>query len=336
MRRCFQLARLGEGRVAPNPLVGCVIATDDGILSEGYHRQFGGAHAEVNALNALTPAGRSQLGDATVFVNLEPCSHYGKTPPCADRLIAEGVRRVVVCNTDPNPQVSGRGLRKLRDAGVQVEEGLLTSEGWELNRRFFTYHELKRPYITLKWAETADGYLDADDPKPIRISSDLTKALVHKLRATEQAILVGTRTLLKDNPSLHTRRYYGAPLTRLAIDRNGRAPLSSHLLDGSQPTFLFNSRRDDAPWVRLDFDGDVIQQLLQFLYDHRIQSLIVEGGAETLRRFIVRGLYDAVQVETGVYACGKGTQAPDVPLGTALRTACYDGHRMVSFRKMKQ
>lgn len=336
MRRCFQLARLGEGRVAPNPMVGCVIAVGDEVLAEGYHRQFGGPHAEVNALGSLSANGRSRLAEATVFVNLEPCSHYGKTPPCADRLIAEGVKRVVVCNTDPNPQVSGRGLQKLRDASVEVEAGLLEEEGWQLNRRFFTYHELKRPYITLKWAETADGFLDAHGEKPLRISSDLTKALVHKLRASEQAILVGTRTLLKDNPTLHTRRYFGAPLLRLAIDRNAQVPSDYHFMDESQPTCIFNAQRQDDPiWVKLDFEGNVVRQILDFLYQRQVQSLIVEGGAVTLRHFIGQGLYDAVQIEVGTAVCEVGTKAPDIALGEGLREVEYEGHRMITFQRVR-
>lgn len=330
MRRCFQLAQMGEGRVAPNPMVGCVIALGDEVLSEGYHRQFGGPHAEVNALNALSD--KSRLAEATVFVNLEPCSHFGKTPPCADRLIAEGVKHVVVCNLDPNPQVAGRGLQRLRDAGVLVEDGLLAAEGWQLNRRFFTFHTYKRPYITLKWAETSDGFLDGNDARPLRISNDLTKALVHKMRASEQSILVGTRTVLKDNPTLHTRRYFGAPLTRLAIDRLCQIPATHHLLDGSQPTLLFNALRNEAPnWVQLDFSKELVPQILDCLYINNIQSVIVEGGSETLRHFIELGMYDAVQIEVSPAICGSGTKAPRIPLGRKVNQVCYDGHRMITY-----
>ncbi|MBP5318147.1 MAG: bifunctional diaminohydroxyphosphoribosylaminopyrimidine deaminase/5-amino-6-(5-phosphoribosylamino)uracil reductase RibD [Paludibacteraceae bacterium] len=335
MRRCLQLAKLGSGRVAPNPMVGCVIAVGDKVLSEGYHRQFGGPHAEVNALNALSD--KSLLAEATLFVNLEPCSHYGKTPPCARRLIDEGVRRVVIANLDPNPQVSGRGVMLLREAGVEVECGLLEAEGWQLNRRFFTYHTLHRPYITLKWAQTADGFLDGTGEKPLRISSDITKCLVHKMRAEEMAILVGTRTALKDNPQLHTRRWYGPHPVRLVFDRNLSVPPTAHLYESDQPTVFFNAVKDERPrFVRLDFDADTLPAVMQTLYERGLQSLIVEGGAETLRRFLQAGLYDALQVEVGPEKCGQGTPAPSLPPHLCWQVSEYQGHRMYHYQKTPQ
>nr|WP_311136672.1 bifunctional diaminohydroxyphosphoribosylaminopyrimidine deaminase/5-amino-6-(5-phosphoribosylamino)uracil reductase RibD [Hymenobacter cellulosilyticus] len=199
MRRALDLARLGTGYARPNPLVGCVVTHEGRIIGEGWHRQYGGPHAEVNALAAV--ADQRLLSQARVYVTLEPCSHFGKTPPCADLLIAKGVKEVVVCNLDPNPLVAGRGLEKLRAAGIHVETGLLEAEGRWLNRRFFTFQEKKRPYVVLKWAETADGYLAGPYFQPVRISGPLAQAAVHQWRTEEQAILIGTRTALHDNPA---------------------------------------------------------------------------------------------------------------------------------------
>jgi diaminohydroxyphosphoribosylaminopyrimidine deaminase/5-amino-6-(5-phosphoribosylamino)uracil reductase len=310
MKRCFYLARLGRGYVAPNPMVGCVVVAQGRIIGEGYHRQHGGPHAEVNALNSVKE--RHLLPQSTVYVNLEPCSHYGKTPPCADRLIKEGVKKVVVCNLDPNPLVAGRGIEKLRQAGIEVATGLLEQEGWQLNRRFFTFFTQHRPYIILKWAQTADGFLDALNDKPIRISTDITKALVHQMRAEEAAILVGTQTALKDNPSLHTRRWFGKHPLRIAIDRIGKIPPTHHLLDGTQATLILTETNHKPPYQPVDFKQNIIPQLLDKLYEMKIQSLIVEGGEKTLQTFIEGNYFDEIQVEYGAYCCHQGTPAPSI------------------------
>lgn len=308
MQRCFYLARLGRGYVAPNPMVGCVIVAEGRIIGEGYHRQYGGPHAEVNALNSVTE--KHLLSKSTVYVNLEPCSHYGKTPPCAARLVKEGIKKVVICNLDPNPLVAGRGIAMLREAGIEVETGVLEPEGWALNKRFFTYFTQKRPYIILKWAQTADGFLDAFGDTPIRISTNITKALVHQMRAEESAILVGTQTALKDNPSLHTRRWFGNHPLRIAIDKTGKIPSTHHLLDNTQPTILVSEQKNEPPYMAFDFSQDIIPQLLSKLYDLKIQSIIVEGGQNTLERFIAGNYFDEIQVEIGSYTCGQGTPAP--------------------------
>lgn len=313
MQRCLQLARLGIGYVAPNPMVGCVIVAQNRIIGEGYHRQYGEAHAEVNALNSVKE--RHLLPQSTVYVNLEPCSHYGKTPPCADRLVSEGVKKVVICNVDPNPQVAGRGIAKLKAAGIEVETGVLEKEGWELNKRFFTFFTQKRPYIILKWAQTADGFLDAFDDKPIRISTDITKALVHQMRAEESAILVGTQTAIKDNPQLHTRRWFGKHPLRIAIDRANKIPSTHHLLDGKTDTLIINAHKNEPPYLQLNFNQPILPQLMAELYQRGIQSLIVEGGEKTLRSFIESNYFDEIQVEIGSYRCHQGTPAPTLPTG---------------------
>lgn len=331
MRRCFQLSKLGLGKVAPNPMVGCVIVHNDKIIGEGFHRQFGEPHAEINALNSV--ANKSLLKDSVLYVNLEPCSHYGKTPPCALRLINEGIKNVVVCNLDPNPKVAGRGVTMLRDAGIEVSVGLLEQEGWILNRRFFTYHTKHRPYIILKWAQTADGYIDGIEEKPLLISSNITKALVHQMRAEEMAILVGTKTALKDNPKLHTRRWFGKNPLRIAVDRNLSIPNYYNLYDGSVSTIIYNSvKNDNDCLVKLDFKSDIITQILADLYERGIQSLIVEGGKFTLDCFIKSKFYDEVQIEESPVKCGSGVAAPIIKIPEDADIKMYGNHRIVIFK----
>lgn len=261
MRRCIQLAKNGQLNAKPNPMVGAVIVSAEGrIIGEGYHVRCGEGHAEVNAFASVRPEDEHLLPAATIYVSLEPCSHYGKTPPCADLIIKKGVRRVVVGCIDPFAEVQGRGIQKLRDAGIEVEVGVLEAECQALNRRFFTYHREQRPYIILKWAQTANGFLD-DHFKATQISSDFTKMLSHKLRAEEDAILVGRVTEEREHPQLNVRDWYGPDPKRLIVDH-------AHPLN------------------------------LNSLHAHRIQSLIVEGGAKTLNTFLADGLWDEIRVET--------------------------------------
>ncbi|MCQ2351132.1 MAG: bifunctional diaminohydroxyphosphoribosylaminopyrimidine deaminase/5-amino-6-(5-phosphoribosylamino)uracil reductase RibD [Paludibacteraceae bacterium] len=316
MSRCFQLAALGNTRVAPNPMVGCVIEAKGEIIGEGWHRCYGSWHAEVNALDSVKK--RELLPDATLYVNLEPCSHYGKTPPCADRIIKEGVKRVVVSNLDPNPQVSGRGIKRLQDAGIEVVTGVLEEEGWFLNRRFFTYHTKHRPYIILKWAQTSDGFIDAFQDKPVRISSDITKALVHKMRAENQAIMVGTRTAIKDDPHLNTRRWYGKNPIRVVIDTKGRVPVTNRIFDNSAPTIVIDKAMTPG-------------QIAEFLYEKEIQSIIIEGGRDTLQRFIDDGLYDEVQIEKGPFKCFEGTPSPKITIPNNAETYTIGEQELIKF-----
>lgn len=308
MRRCFSLARKGMGRVSPNPMVGCVIVKDGKIIGEGYHRKHGEAHAEVNAIESVK--NKELLKGSTLLVNLEPCSHYGKTPPCAERIIKEEIAEVIICNIDPNPLVSGRGINMLKNAGINVECGILQEEGYDLNARFFTFHTRKRPYIILKWAQTSDGFIDGNFSMPIRISNDISKTCVHKLRAEEDAIMVGKNTALKDDPKLGCRRYEGKAPLRIAIDRNLEIPTYYNFYDNAQPTAIFNAHKDDGVRVKIDFNEDIIPQILDWLYENKIQSLIVEGGKFTLEQFIERGLFDAIQVEIGSTPCYSGVPAP--------------------------
>jgi diaminohydroxyphosphoribosylaminopyrimidine deaminase/5-amino-6-(5-phosphoribosylamino)uracil reductase len=296
------------GRVSPNPMVGCVIVKDGKIIGEGYHRKHGEAHAEVNAIESVK--NKDLLKGSTLLVNLEPCSHYGKTPPCAERIIKEEIAEVIICNIDPNPLVSGRGINILKNAGINVECGILQEEGYDLNARFFTFHTRKRPYIILKWAQTSDGFIDGNFSMPIRISNDISKTCVHKLRAEEDAIMVGKNTALKDDPKLGCRRYEGKAPLRIAIDRNLEIPTYYNFYDNAQPTAIFNAHKDDGVRVKIDFNEDIIPQILDWLYENKIQSLIVEGGKFTLEQFIERGLFDAIQVEIGSTPCYSGVPAP--------------------------
>lgn len=318
MKRCLQLAEKGTGKVAPNPMVGCVIVYENKIIGEGYHRKFGDWHAEVNAINSVKD--KSLLKESTLYVNLEPCSHYGKTPPCVERIIKEGVRKVVVCNSDPNPDVNGKGLQMLRDAGIEVVTGVLEAEGLELNRCFFTFHTKHRPYIILKWAQTKDGFIDAFNDEPLEISNDLTKALVHKMRAENTGIMVGTRTALKDNPHLNTRRWYGKNCTRVVIDKRGEVPSDNKIFDNSAPTIVID--REMTP-----------QEIGSLLYSKGIQSLIVEGGNNTLERFITSGLYDEVHLEINDVECGDGVKAPNITLpDDSIEAAQYGSQTLISWR----
>ena len=297
MRRCIQLAKNGQQNAKPNPMVGAVIVSADGrIIGEGYHVRCGEGHAEVNAFASVRPEDEALLSESTIYVSLEPCSHYGKTPPCADLIIKKGVRRVVVGCIDEFAEVQGRGIRKLREAGIEVEVGVLEAECKHLNRRFFTFHREKRPYIILKWAQTANGFID-DHFQPVQISNDFTKMLSHKLRAEEDAILVGRVTEERDRPQLNVRDWRGPAPKRLVIDH-------THPLN------------------------------LESLYAHHIQSLIVEGGAKTLASFIEQDLWDEIRVETSDMTVTDGTRAPQVPSGAkVVSSEMYDGNRIVTFRR---
>jgi len=294
MRRCLQLASNGRQNAKPNPMVGAVIVAADGrIIGEGYHVRCGEGHAEVNAFASVRPEDEPLLKDATIYVSLEPCSHYGKTPPCADLIVRKGVKRCVVGCVDPFAKVHGRGIQKLRDAGIEVTVGVLEEECRRLNRRFITFNEKRRPFVTLKWAQTADGYMD-DHFRPLAISTSYTRMLVHKLRAEADAILVGRVTAERDQPRLDVRHWSGPSPRRIVLDRN-------------RPAF-----------EGMDFDRPVIPQLMEWLHAEKCQSLIVEGGAETLRRFIAADWWDEIRVETACATVGGGTRAPQLPDGLKL------------------
>ena len=299
MRRCIQLAKNGQLNAKPNPMVGAVIVSAEGrIIGEGYHVRCGEGHAEVNAFASVRPEDEHLLPAATIYVSLEPCSHYGKTPPCADLIIKKGIHRVVVGCIDDFAEVQGRGIQKLRNAGIEVEVGVLEAECQALNRRFFTYHREQRPYIILKWAQTANGFLD-DHFKATQISSDFTKMLSHKLRAEEDAILVGRVTDEREHPQLNVRDWYGPDPKRLIVDHAHPLSLSS-------------------------------------LYAHHIQSLIVEGGTKTLNTFIEKGLWDEIRVETNLCkTVSDGTRAPLIPPhAKTISVKTYDHQQIIRYHKI--
>ncbi|MDR1646052.1 MAG: bifunctional diaminohydroxyphosphoribosylaminopyrimidine deaminase/5-amino-6-(5-phosphoribosylamino)uracil reductase RibD [Tannerellaceae bacterium] len=318
MARCIALAKHGGGKVNPNPLVGAVIVHKGRIVGEGFHRKYGEAHAEVNAVASVeNPA---CLPESTLYVNLEPCSHHGKTPPCTELIIRNRIPRVVVACTDPYPEVAGRGIRRLREAGVEVITGVLEKEASELNRVFITSHTLRRPYIYLKWAQSIDGFIDrirtdASIP-PVLFSSPLMLQQVHKKRSEVMAIMVGTHTALLDNPSLTVRRWSGNSPIRIVLDRNLSIPSHYHLMDGTTPTLVFTTveRTSDnnVTYIPIDFSRNVLQQVLDHLYACRITSLLVEGGARLLTHFLQEKLWDEIQVETSPIRLVEGVKAPSI------------------------
>lgn len=316
MRRALDLARLGAGHTRPNPMVGCVITHEGRIIGEGWHRHYGGPHAEVNAVAAV--ADPSLLSQSRVYVTLEPCAHFGKTPPCADLLVAKGVAEVVVCNLDPNPLVAGKGLEKLRAAGIKVETGVLEEEGRWLNRRFFTVQEKKRPYVVLKWAETADGFLAGRFHQPVAISGELARVAVHQWRTEEHAILVGTRTALHDNPRLNAREWPGQDPIRLVIDKNLSLPPTHHLFDQQQPTVVYTYRhqatKDNLGYVTLSEAKDLLPQIMANLHQRNVQSVLVEGGPTVLNSLLKDGLWDEARIIRNPRKLGGGVAAPKLGL----------------------
>lgn len=313
MLRALELAERGRPTVSPNPMVGCVIVHNDTIIGEGFHRNYGDAHAEVNAINSVKDI--HLLKEATLYVTLEPCSHFGKTPPCANLIVNKGIPKVVVCNKDPNPLVAGKGIEILRNAGIEVTEGLLEEKGLDLNRRFFTYHTQKRPYVVLKWAQTGDGFVARENYDSKWISDELSRTLSHKWRSEEDAIMVGTNTALHDNPSLTNRDWSGDSPLRIVIDRSLKVPKGNHLFDQSRTTICYNSVKDESDeynhHVKIDFSQEIISQILQDLYKRQIQSVIVEGGSMLLNSFIHQNLWDEARVFIShAQTFGKGVSAP--------------------------
>lgn len=313
--RCIQLAKNACCNAAPNPMVGAVIVHNDTIIGEGYHIRCGEPHAEVNAIRSVKD--ESLLKEATIYVSLEPCSHYGKTPPCADLIIEKGIPKVVVGCMDPFSMVAGRGIEKLRRAGIQVTVGVLEEECKELIRRFITFNTLKRPYITLKWAESADKFIDLTrtSGKPVILSTPLTSMVVHKRRAEHAAILVGRKTALLDNPSLTTRNWYGKDPVRLVIDKDLKLPQHLTLFDGKVRTIVFTQKEmpqnnPQVEYVRLDFSTNILLQIMEFLYQQKLQSLLVEGGSMLLQSFINEGLWDEAFIETSPICLNDGVKAP--------------------------
>ena len=336
MRRCIQLAQNGKLNAAPNPMVGAVIVYKNQIIGEGYHIKSGSHHAEVNAINSVKD--KTKLSESTIFVSLEPCSHQGKTPPCADLIIAYNIPNVVIGCQDPFSKVAGAGIQKLKEAGIQVEVGLLEKKALSLIKQFYTFHANKRPYIVLKWAESADGYIDRNriQGKPTRISSPLSTIVTHKRRAEIESILVGRRTALLDNPSLSVRSWYGQNPIRLVIDKELSLPKELNLFNGKTNTYVFTekeikSTQKNLEYVTLNFNKPVINQILAFLYDKNIQSVLVEGGAQLHNSFIEGNLWDEIHIEKGELIIKDGVKAAKKPTKSKAETNYSFGARFISY-----
>lgn len=315
MQRCIQLAKNGLGTTYPNPMVGSVIVLNDTIIGEGWHLKAGQPHAEVNAIQSVTNS--TQLSEATIYVSLEPCSHFGKTPPCAHLIIEKGIKKVVIGSKDPNPKVAGKGIQKLIEAGCEVIQGVLAHECDALNKRFFSYHLKKRPYIFLKWAQTTDGFvapLTRDSQNPVWITAPYARQLAHKLRAQEQSILVGATTVVADNPSLTTRDWEGPSPVRIVLDPNLKIEKNARVYNEEVKTIFITARpAENEPHLifeQIDFSQNVGLQICDVLVKHQLQSLIVEGGTQTLQTFIDAALWDEALVFTGNTTFESGIEAP--------------------------
>jgi len=320
MERCLQLALLGAGAVSPNPMVGCVIVHNDRIIGEGWHMQYGQAHAEVNAIASVKD--KSLIAESTVYVNLEPCSHHGKTPPCADLLISHRPKKVVIGMIDPFSKVAGKGVSKLKGAGIEVEIGILEEECKFLNRRFIKFHTKQLPYVILKWAKTINGYIAPDArllskeefEEQRHITDRIVQKLVHRWRTQEDAIMVGTNTTLFDNPALNAREWEGRNPIRITLDKNSRLDTSLKLFDGSIPTIVFTEKKKESSknleFIQLNFDDDLMLNILKELYKKGIQSLIVEGGEQLLNSFINQDLWNEAIVFTSNKIISQGIPSP--------------------------
>ena len=302
MHRCLELARLGAGHVSPNPMVGAVLVYDNRIIGEGYHELYGKAHAEVNCINSVAATDRQLIDKSTIYVSLEPCAHHGKTPPCADLLIEKRVPRVVVGCRDPFPQVNGKGIEKLKAAGIKVQGGVLEKECIDLNRRFFTFHTRHRPFIVLKWAQSVNGLIARSGERTV-ISNEYTNRLVHRWRSEEAAILVGTRTALIDNPALTARLWTGPDPIRLVVDKQLQLPADLRLFDQKVKTIVFNQLKHEEAGSHLIYyqiaeDSSLVNQLLIACHQLKIQSILVEGGARLLQSFIDEDAWDEPRIIT--------------------------------------
>jgi len=328
MERCLQLALMGAGNVAPNPMVGAVLVHADVIIGEGYHKRYGEAHAEVNCINSVNEHNRKLIEKSTLYVSLEPCAHYGKTPPCADLIIANKIPRVVIGCKDNYLEVNGKGIEKLRSAGIDVILGVLEKEAVELNKRFFIFHEQERPYIILKWAESSDRKIAKAGFAKVAISNAISNRLVHKWRTEESSIMVGTNTALYDDPSLTARLWKGNNPVRILLDKDLKVPASHHLLDNNVRTIIFNHIKEEEHknivYSKLAAGESLIQQMLKKLHQLKIQSVLVEGGAKLLQSFIDEGYWDETRIITNEQLIiGDGINAPLLRNQQLLKTENY-------------
>ncbi len=334
IQRCLQLARLGTGNVAPNPMVGCVIVYDDKIIGEGWHKEFGKAHAEVNAIDNVKD--KSLLLKSTLYVNLEPCSHYGKTPPCVDLILHLKIPKVVIGITDPFAKVNGEGIRKLREAGIDVITPVLENECKEHNKRFFTFHQKKRPYIILKWAQSKDGFIGKRTER-VLISNELSQIHVHKWRSEEQAIMIGTNTALIDDPNLNVREWFGSSPVKIVIDKNLKLPSYLNIFNGINQTIVLTTKDkssdNNVKYLQLNENNFTVDSMLKVLHEQNIQSVLVEGGAKLIQTFIDAGCWDEARIITGNIFLKDGVPSPHLDLSPASNQNSLDD--VIHFYKNK-
>lgn len=343
MLRCLELARLGAGYVSPNPMVGAVLVYEGRIIGEGWHQKYGEPHAEVNAINAVTKT--ELIEKATLYVNLEPCAHTGKTPPCANLIISSKIKKVVVGMLDPNPLVAGKGIALLQNAGVEVELNVLLEQCVDLNKRFIHYHTFNKPYVILKWAQTRNGFISPDANKMSakmfeeerHITGRMVQKLVHKWRTQEDAIMVATNTALTDNPALNTRAWEGREPARIVLDQHLRLPLSLKLFDQSQKTFIANGLKEEVDgnnvFLKLDFTNDWFSQLLDLLHIQNIQSIVVEGGATLLNHLIANKNWNEAIVFYSPKNISNGIKAPYIS-GKIIQQAELDTIQMTQYQNL--
>ena len=317
IKRCIELAKNGLGTTYPNPLVGCVIVYENKIIGEGWHKKSGEAHAEVIAIESVQ--NKELLSSSTLYVSMEPCSHFGKTPPCADLILKYKIPNVVIGTIDPNSKVAGKGIQKLKDSGVNVTFGILEKEGNELNKRFFTFHRKNRPFIILKWAESSDGFISPKnkiEQKPVWISNEYSRQLVHKWRSEEQAILVGTQTIIDDNPTLTVRDWAGTNPIRVIIDKENSIDSSKNVFNNHAKTIVFSNKEvtsnsETIQYIKVDLDKNSTQEIVDKLFEYNIQSILIEGGRKTIQSFIDANIWDEARVFIGETKLHEGTKAPE-------------------------
>ena len=337
MYRCLELAKLGRGYVAPNPLVGAVLVQDGTIIGEGYHQQFGKAHAEVNCINSVEENNMKLISQSTLYVSLEPCVHFGKTSPCADLIIQNKIPKVVIGCRDPFEEVNGTGIEKLKQAGIEVTVDILENESKELNKRFFTFHQKHRPYIILKWAQTADKKMASFSEERLLITNEHSNRLVHQWRSEESAILIGTNTALLDNPTLNNRLAEGNGLKRIILDKHLRLPSTLNIFDNSQRTIIFNcikqEESNNTTFYRIEDDENSIQKIIDACYQLNIQSVLVEGGAKLLQSFIDVDIWDEVRTLTNESLfVNEGLPAPELIKAVQVSEEKYNNDLIQYFK----
>lgn len=314
MRRCLELAALAKGLVAPNPLVGALLVHDNVIIGSGYHIQYGAPHAEVNAINSVKPENAHLISASTLYVNLEPCNHFGKTPPCTELILSKHIKKVVIGTLDPNPLVAGKGKQKLEGNGVEVITGILENDCRELNKFFFTFHEKHRPYITLKWAQSADGFIAAEGHKPIHFTNTISDKFVQSMRAEHSAIFVGGRTIISDNPNLTNRSGVGKNPLRITLDTKSNFPENLNILNDEARTLIFNLQKNaitnNVEYIQLQPDENWYTQIHKILFNKNINSILVEGGAETINALIHLNLWDTMHIFTSDHILNRGIKSP--------------------------